>query len=124
MEIVFGGAYQGKLEYAKEKLGLTEYETCSRERPELDFSKRGIYKLEEFTLACVKQHVDGMEYLKSNQEKLQEKVVICTDISQGIVPMDPQQRAWREMTGRVLVYLCREADRVTRVFCGLGQEVK
>ena len=38
--------------------------------------------------------------------------------------MDQNERWWREMTGRTMLYLSRRADRVIRVFCGLGQEIK
>lgn len=53
-----------------------------------------------------------------------ERILIACDISQGLVPMDPQERAYREMMGRTLVYLAGEARCVHRVFCGLGQRLK
>ena len=57
-------------------------------------------------------------------EALEDKIIIVTDISQGIVPMDPAQRNWREMVGRTMLYLGGKAEKVIRVFCGLGQEIK
>jgi adenosyl cobinamide kinase/adenosyl cobinamide phosphate guanylyltransferase len=33
-------------------------------------------------------------------------------------------RDWREMVGRTLTYLGKEAKEVTRVFCGLPQQLK
>ena len=51
-------------------------------------------------------------------------VLICRDISAGIVPMDAEQRAWREAVGRYLSALAADADTVTRVFCGLPQQLK
>ena len=46
------------------------------------------------------------------------------DISQGVVPVDPLQRAWREACGRALIYLAQEAGEVYRVFCGLPERLK
>lgn len=124
MKLIIGGAYQGKLDYAKEHFGVEQVFTCSRELAELDFSKDAIYGLEDFVLACARSGVEAKDYLMENQEKLADQVIICTDVSQGIVPMEKELRDMREMTGRAMVWLAKEADRVVRVFCGLGQEIK
>ena len=38
--------------------------------------------------------------------------------------MDKQQRLWRINTGRLCQYLSKEADKVSRIFCGLEQRLK
>lgn len=124
MKVIIGGAYQGKLDYARETLGIRTYTVCEETVAALDCSAEAIDHLERFTLACTRQGVDAGAYLEGCREQLKEKVIICTDISQGIVPMEKELRAWREMNGRVLIDLCREADQVFRVFCGLGQRLK
>ena len=50
--------------------------------------------------------------------------VIFDDISCGIVPLEPFERQWREASGRLLSALARQADTVTRIFCGLPLELK
>lgn len=128
MILIFGGAYQGKLQYVKEKFNITEEDIfyCNKddENPEIDFSKKVIYKLDEFTLACVKNGIEAKEYLIENEIQLQDKIIICTDISQGIVPIDKELRAWREMNGRAMIYLTGKSDEVIRIFCGLPQVIK
>ena len=124
MDLIIGGAYQGKLDYAKENFSAEQVFTCREDLPELDFSADTIDKLELFTLACVRSGTDARAFLEEKRECLESKIVICTDISQGVVPVDKENRIWREMTGRVLVYLAKEAMTVTRVFCGLGQRIK
>ena len=42
----------------------------------------------------------------------------------GVVPMGAENRAWRQRTGRLSQYLSREADRVSRIFCGLELRLK
>ena len=54
----------------------------------------------------------------------EDAVLISRDISAGIVPIDPEQRAWREDVGRYLASLAAKADTVTRIFCGLPQKLK
>ena len=128
MIVIFGGAYQGKLEYAKEKFNICDEDVyvCDESSTAIDkaMSKKVIYGLENFTFACVKAGLEAREVLAARRDELHDKIIICADISQGIVPLDADQRAWREMNGRCMLWLGREADRVIRVFCGLGQDVK
>ena len=151
MHLIFGGAYQGKLDYARERYQLKEQDIfcCSAEErdaadaggietgpscvpetnfidhtPEIDFTKKAIDRLEEFVLRCVRFGVEPRDYLELNREKWKNMVFICTDISLGVVPCDKEQRAWREMVGRTLTYLGKEAEEVTRLFCGIPQRVK
>lgn len=130
MIVIFGGAYQGKLEYAKENFNISDEEVfvfgedCDSTAIDNAMSKKVIYGLENFTFACVKAGLEAREVLASRREELADKIIICADISQGIVPLDADQRAWREMNGRCMLWLGREAGRVIRVFCGLGQDIR
>ncbi|MBE6035878.1 MAG: histidine phosphatase family protein [Clostridiales bacterium] len=128
MDLIFGGVYQGKLEYVKKHFNISDEDIfyCDKtaESPQIDFSKRVIYKLEEFTLACVRQGLEAKAYLEENRLELQNKIIICGDISQGIVPIDKEMRQWREMNGRILIYLSSQANHVIRIFCGLPQVIK
>ena len=104
MILIFGGAYQGKLEYAKEHWNFSDDDVFfCEENLTIDLSKKVICGLEKFIYACVLE-VD--------------------DISQGVVPIEPDRRAWRESVGRTLLWLGKESDEVHRVFCGLGQKLK
>ncbi len=124
MKLIVGGAYQGKLDYAREQFGVKDVFVCNRDLSELDFSREAIYGLEDFALACVRRGVEAKDYLAEHREQLEDKIIICTDVSQGVVPMERELRDMREMVGRAMVYLAKEADSVIRVFCGLGQEIK
>ena len=126
MVLIFGGAYQGKQDYALETYGLSAKDVyqCDLESMVINFGKKVIANLERFILACIKEEVSAKECLEDNIEKLRDKIIICDDISQGVVPVDKTERAWREMTGRTMTYLGQEADEVIRVFCGIGTRVK
>ena len=126
MVLIFGGAYQGKQDYALETYGLSAKDVyqCDLESMVINFDKKVIANLERFILACIKEEVSAKECLEDNIEKLRDKIIICDDISQGVVTVDKTERAWREMTGRTMTYLGQEADEVIRVFCGIGTRVK
>ena len=130
MILVFGGAYQGKLEYVLDKFDMTAEDVyrCSRDG-ELDLSKTVIYGLEEFVYWCTENGVEAKEVLagRFTSDELQpyaDKIFIANDVSQGLVPMDATDRAFREMMGRTLLHLSKEAEEVHRVFCGIGQRLK
>lgn len=69
-------------------------------------------------------HCNTADWFSERREAWQDKVLIMTDVSQGIVPMDPELRAFREMNGRLMLRLAAEASEVHRVFCGIGKRVK
>ena len=41
-----------------------------------------------------------------------------------MVPLEPEDRRWREITGSILTALAKEAAEVHRVVCGIGQRIK
>ena len=123
MHLIIGGAHQGKTDYAVENLGVVreEISVCTLEETP-DLSASCITHLERHVLRCLRLGLDPLEELRP--AGLADKVLICEDISCGIVPIDPELRAWREATGRFLCALSREAGQVTRIFCGLPLALK
>ena len=124
MKLIIGGAYQGKTEYAKTLFDLSDKDIFVCESAEIDFSKPCTDNLEKFTFACVKAGVDPVEYFKQHFEQWQNDIIICQDIFCGVVPIGEDNRAWRQQTGRLCQYLSKEAETVTRIFCGLEQKLK
>lgn len=51
-------------------------------------------------------------------------IMICDEIGNGIVPMEAEERIYRERTGRILEQLAAQADEVVRVICGIGLKIK
>ena len=64
------------------------------------------------------------EYGIKEEEKWRDSVILCREIFSGVVPVDVTVRAWREETGRVMTWLAGRAERVTRMFCGIPQQLK
>lgn len=124
MEFITGGAYQGKLTFAKKKYGFGPEQIfpCTQDR--IDFSYPCVTHIEEFAYGCVLRGTDPIAYFEAHRAEWAASVLICRDIFCGLVPMDATQRAWREATGRLCQYLTREAGGVSRIFCGLEQRLK
>ena len=100
MIFVFGGAYQGKHDFAREKFNITDEDIVD-------------------VINVSEEHIEAIITASNRQT-----VIIMNDISQGIVPMDAGERAYRESSGRAMIRLAKEADEVYRVFCGIGVKIK
>ncbi|MDE6319792.1 MAG: bifunctional adenosylcobinamide kinase/adenosylcobinamide-phosphate guanylyltransferase, partial [Lachnospiraceae bacterium] len=61
-----------------------------------------------------------MSFLDCNEDC----ILICDEVGNGIVPIDPFEREYRERVGRILVQLAKRADEVERIICGIGQKIK
>ena len=120
MILIIGGTYQGKLDFAKETFCIADSDVYTCGEGEIDFSKRCIYRIEEFTALCD----DPIGYFETHREAWQDSVLILQDIFCGVVPMGAETRAWRQRTGRLAQYLSKEANQVSRIFCGLEQRLK
>jgi len=53
-----------------------------------------------------------------------DAILICEDITCGIVPMGEDMRTWREEVGRALAMAAKEADEVIRLFCSIPTRLK
>lgn len=119
MLFVIGGAYQGKLDYVKERFGIDDSEifTCTEDSAP-DFSKRVIYHYEKYVMYAVRNGEEPFCGFADNQ------IVIMDDLNCGVVPVDAGIRAYREAAGRAGCALTRRADEVVRIFCGLPKMLK
>ena len=124
MKLIIGGAHQGKLEHAKNKYNIREDEVFVCTGAEIDFSKTCIYGIEEFVYACIQQGVDAGSYIRKHESEWADSVLICQDIFCGVVPLGADMREWRQVTGQLCKYLAGKAETVSRIFCGLEQELK
>lgn len=114
MKLVIGGFAQGKLEYVKANMLKDKSDVVINDfhlhiRKYLQEGKDADRLYEEVT-DFIKEHPDT--------------IIICDEIGNGIVPVDPFEREYREKTGRLLIELAKQADKVVRVTCGIGQRIK
>lgn len=124
MIFVFGGAHQGMREYARDVLGAVDFCELAEDAREIDFSRGAVCNLELFVRGCVKRGESAAAYFEANRGAWRNCVLIGMDFSCGLVPMDAQDRLWREENGRLNNYIASNADRVVRLFCGIPQVIK
>lgn len=124
MKLIIGGAFQGKLEFAKERYNLTDEDIFMCTDDEIDFSKTCICGIEEFVYACIQNGADPLKFFTERKEDWCSSILICQDIFCGVVPLGADMRDWRQVTGQLCKYLSGEAESVSRIFCGLEQKLK
>lgn len=125
MRFIFGGKGQGKLEYAK-RFYDGEPLVCDLKDCSLDdaLSADILLNVQEAVRIVLLSGGDPTDYFRARLEKLGDKTLIGDEIGCGVVPADPLEREWRDQTGWVYQFLVSKADRVDRVFAGIGQTLK
>lgn len=148
MEVYFGGAFQGKLEYVLEKKGclkVADGAGCSlkdiKEAQVLNhlhlYIKRLTYKegaaynttvddtiTADTTADTTAKTMSAAEIINDIYEANPDIILICDEVGGGIVPLKKEDRIYRETVGRALCCAVKKSDRVERVMCGIGQCLK
>ena len=131
MILIIGGFAQGKLHYVKQR-----YVHCEdgREVAVLDETlalpaKTGagqviVNHLHRYIREQLRQGPDPETMIENFCKEHPDSILICDEIGNGIVPMEAEERTYRECTGRILEQLAAQADEVVRVVCGIGQKIK
>lgn len=112
MILVVGGACSGKRDFVKDALGFTDEDFSSQA-----FSTAPVaFDVQDMLRVC--SAADLFAYLREKQ------VVVCNEVGCGIVPLDPDERQWREDVGRLTCDLAQQATAVVRLVCGIPQVIK
>ncbi|MEG2138453.1 MAG: bifunctional adenosylcobinamide kinase/adenosylcobinamide-phosphate guanylyltransferase [Oscillospiraceae bacterium] len=116
MILIVGGTGQGKLQYVLKKAGLRLKDVAYNPA---DAAEKPIFA--------------GLEgWLRTHPEETLERllarnpgvIILCDEVGCGVVPIAPEERAYRETVGRLCCRLAEQAVGVERVFCGLAMCLK
>jgi len=128
MKLMIGGTAQGKLEYVLLKYDLQKNMVWDGCLPnDIDKLKGKPVILNHFHLWVKSRMINGgcpEEEIISFMDCNKDCIIICDEIGNGIVPMEPFEREYRECVGRILVQLAKRAEEVERIICGIGQKIK
>lgn len=126
MVLIYGGAYQGKREYARARFPSAWIYECAADDPSFPAASGAavICGFEQWVRALVRAGRAVQPEVEAFLDAAGDCVILCTDISCGLVPADPELRAWREETGRAVAAAALRADEVIRIFCGIPTKLK
>lgn len=146
MHVITGGAYNGKAAWVKEHYQLTnnmQYRWISaykgQEYPEdlSIFHERLIILegVEQWLLEMIEQqpsadyreigkrHIQGwLDWEQQNDDRI--LIIIGTDISKGIVPIEKTLRIWRDITGWFYQDLVKSCNRLDLIWYGVQKRLK
>lgn len=126
MFFIIGGQSQGKLKYALEvsKFDLKDVINCETDRIINIFEYKIIYNFHIYIRKLLEMNINALESVKQHIKKESKKIIICNEIGCGIVPIDKQERIYRDELGKICIYLAKISDRVERVCCGIPIKIK
>ncbi len=112
--LIVGGAAQGKLAFARRELGVAAWSDGALGEADC------VYGLHQALRTLPEPRSALAAWLAAHPEG----VIICDEVGCGVVPLDRDERAWRELVGRICCELAEQAAAVYRVCCGLGAQLK
>ena len=130
MIFILGGKYQGKTAYALKQYGAglkicDLAEVSLAENSLADMYKADVIKnIQEGVRMLLVSDIPPLKYFIDNIARLEQKIIIGTEIGCGIVPLEEKERIWRDETGRVYQLLAGQAYKVERVWAGIPVTLK
>ena len=126
MILIIGGVYQGKLEYSLNRFGLNKEDVyfCDMKDITIPTNKKIIYELEKWIFALVSSGCNVAEKITNLIEQNLSTIIICNDISCGVVPIDKELRIWREEVGRATGTIAQNSTEVVRLYCKIPTRIK
>ncbi|WP_374966987.1 bifunctional adenosylcobinamide kinase/adenosylcobinamide-phosphate guanylyltransferase [Lysinibacillus sp. RS5] len=130
MHVFIGGAYSGKTDYVMNLLADQKVELVDGYVPD-DTPASDVLVIKNLEKWLVTQELEDDEVIVrtilTRLKTLEENCalyIIVTDMGRGVVPMEKQARLLRDTCGRLYQALFAEAERVVRIWYGVGEQIK
>ena len=124
MEMIIGGAFQGKGAYARETHPEVDWKNGADLEKEDLMTADGVLDFQEYIKKELKADQDVTDLAEELSEKNPDIILVSQEVGYGVVPMDAFDRKYREAVGRVCTGLAAKCSKVTRVVCGIGTVIK
>ncbi|PFO06657.1 hypothetical protein COJ85_07065 [Bacillus sp. AFS076308] len=143
MHFITGGAFNGKRAWViktyqveKDEGWFSAYENHPLPRNVIQHQNYLILEGIEIWLKLLTEQVDVQQsleiwnsclndWLKWEKEKVSRNVIIIgTDITKGIVPVEKENRLWRDLTGWAYQDTAAKAQKVDVIWYGINQTIK
>ncbi len=126
MKLYIGGYAQGKLNYVlqQSKLQNAVIWDGSEMSGEWKGQPEVVNHFHLWVRRLIEEKQPAEEVVKQFLEQYPDVILICDEVGNGIVPMEPLEREYRERLGRLLIALAQDANEVWRIVCGLAQRLK
>lgn len=124
MEMIIGGAFQGKSAYAEKKYPDKVWISGASASEEELLKADGIIGFHEYIRREMKAGKDISGLAGILIKKNPQVILVSDEVGYGVVPVDAFDRAYREAVGRICTELASYSSCVVRVVCGIGTVIK
>ncbi len=133
MELYIGGCGQGKLSFVMHRhpeLSVQDVYNCADGMHFGGYPYPVLYNLQElFRMQSLKMDTaQAYEHLTQNildyLTAHPQTIVIADEVGAGVIPAEPSEIHFREASGRALCRIAERASCVTRLVCGIPQQLK
>ena len=124
MEMIIGGAFQGKSSLAESKYPDIRWVKGAEADWEAISKAKGILGFHEYIRKEMKAGNDISSLAEDLIRVNPDLILVSDEVGYGVVPIDAFDRAYREAVGRICTKLAAYSHRVTRVACGIGTVIK
>lgn len=142
MHFVTGGAYNGKAKWVKKHYSLdadhVQWISAYRDEPlPLHFHhdtvvlqgieawiKKDVSKKEAAVIRSKWKEIIGEWRIWEEEKSNRHLILIGADITKGIVPIEIENRIWRDATGWVFQDIVAASNRVDVIWYGVSQQLK
>lgn len=123
MILIVGGAGQGKMQFAQERFCLKREDFANG----ADCSISDVLQaraIDQFHLLVRRLGEDALPFTEQICRERSDIIILLDEIGCGIIPLEKNDRIWRETVGRCGCMLAAEAETVIRVVCGIPTVIK
>lgn len=124
MEMIIGGAFQGKSTYAEQNYPGVQWVSGEKINKEELFQAEGVLGFHQYIRREMQAGNEVKELVGELIQKNPGVILVSDEVGCGVVPIDAFDRAYREAVGRVCTELAAYSSRVIRVMCGIGTVIK
>ena len=123
MKLYIGGCFQGKREAVIKNENIKNIINAENADMEEMLSAEGIYGIDGF----IRKNLDESLVNELDDRFISENknvVIINNEVGYGVVPIDKNERLFRELNGRFNIRIAQSSDEVYRVVSGICTRIK
>lgn len=123
MKLYIGGCFQGKREAVIKNEKIKNIINAENADIEEMLSAEGIYGIDGF----IRKNLDESLVNELANRFISENknvVIINNEVGYGVVPIDKNERLFRELNGRFNIRIAQSSDEVYRVVSGICTRIK
>ena len=128
MRLYIGGAFQGKKDYVMSlfpEAYLAEGEAMDEDSlGDEAFVWNNLHLYIRERLAAGDSESDIEEAVLRIADKSNCVAVISNEVGSGVVPLQKEERIYRDVCGRIMTRLAGKAEGVERIVCGIAVKIK